>query len=351
MSKKFFFLSLLLCLMAAPVQAEILTINKVPDELKALRAAYVEQMANASTPQKLKKLQHEFEAAKAKSLLSPTFTKNVSSLEKARDLEVKKIQDRYNDRIKAMRKETLVSVERKYQVVFDSFKNQTGKNVKNQYIIDLKRLETKLIRQNDLAGALVVQTARNKAMGISATAATSAPVKKSAATVTKPVAPKPAVKKVASPTPKAAPAQNKVARKAPAPTRRLSAAAPQIYASQTKGLAGSGSNVSNNIYAFDVQLFGNQTWLSFNGYGRQTNNSFGEVYLITPGNQRHQVASWSPDQLKASNYFGVKSAKDVEAIRTDISQLVNATGTYQVEFTYRDGNEPLTIYQVEIKTW
>lgn len=343
MSKKFFFLSLLLFCMAAPLQAEILTIHTEPNELKTLRAAYKQQLKNASTSEKLKQLQNEFEKAKAKSLQSVSFIKNVTSLENARDIEIKKIQTLYNDRIEALKKEALISVERKYQVIFDNFKNNTGKTVKNQYIIDLKRLEDQLIRQNNLAGALVVQTERNKNMGISAPSITT-PAAQTVMAAVKPPAAKGEEKK-------AAPAVKDAPKQAPAPSHKLSAASPQIYASQTKGLAGSGSNIFNNIYAFDIQLFGKQSWLSFNGYGRKTNNSFGEVYLITPAGQRHQVASWSPDQLKASNYYGVKSAKDVKAIKTDISQLINATGTYKVEFTYRDGNEPLTIYQVEIKTW
>ncbi len=349
MSKKFFIFSFFLFCLTTPLQAEILTINQEPAELTRLRDSYNQQMANASTPEKLTQLQKELEDAKAKSLQSPALTKNVASLENARDIEVKKIQTLYNDRIEALKKEALVSVERKYQVVFDNFKNQSSKNVKNQYIVDLKRLEDKLIRQNNLAGALVVQTERNKAMGISAPAVTTAAAPAVVKAVTPPA--KPVVKKAEAPTPPAAPAQKQIATQAAASSRKLSPTNPQVYNSQTQGLAGSGSNVSNNIYSFDVQLFGNQAWLSFNGYGRETNNSFGEVYLITPAGQRHQVASWSPDQLKASNYFGVKSAKDVQAIKADISQYMNATGTYQVEFTYRDGNEPLTIYQVEIKTW
>ncbi|MEN8256687.1 MAG: hypothetical protein ABFS09_02380 [Thermodesulfobacteriota bacterium] len=293
-------------------------------------------MKNASTPEKLQKLQKELEGAKAKSLQSPAFTKKVASLENARDIEIKKIQTLYNERIMALKKEAVNSVERKYQVVFDNFKNKSSKNVKNQYIIDLKRLEDKLIRQNKLAGALVVQTERNKSMGITA-----------AAPAAKAAVPKVARKK-AAPVKKAASVQKQRTKKAAA---KLSATNPKSYRSNTKGLAGSGSNISNNIYAFDIQVFGNQSWLSFNGYGRKTNHSFGEVYLITPAGQRHQVASWSPEQLKASNYYGVKGANDVQAIKTNISQFIKSQGRYKVEFSYRDGNEPLTIYQVEIKTW
>ena len=346
MSKKFFILSFLIFCLATPLQAEILTINQELPELKNLRADYEQQMANASTPERLKKLQDKLQDAKAKSLKSAAVTQKIASLESARDIEIKKIQARYKDRIDALKKEAMDSVERKYQVVFDNFKNNSSKNVKNQYITDLKRLEDQLIRQNNLAGALVVQTERNKAMGISAPAMTLASAIKAAAPAPQPTAPKAAEKKAAAPVQKAAPVQRSAA-----PSHNLSAANPQIYVSKTQGLAGSGSNVINNIYDFDVQLFGNHSLLSFNGYGRETNHTSGEVYLITPSGQRHQVASWSPEQLKANNYYGVKKAKDVEAIQADISQLMTATGTYQVEFKYRDGNEPLTIYQVEIKTW
>ncbi|MBU0681185.1 MAG: hypothetical protein KKD73_07170 [Proteobacteria bacterium] len=341
MSKKFFFISFLLFCLTTPLQAEVLTISQEPAEFKALRAAYEKQLENASTPEKLQQLQQELEAAKEKSLQSPALTQKISSLESARDIEVKKIQTLYNDRIEALKKEAMDATERKYQVVFDNFKNNTAKNVKNQYIVDLKQLEDKLIRQNNLAGALVVQNERNKSMGLSTTAVTS-PVAAAvaAAPVVAPSAPA-----------KPAPVEKKATQTASASSSKLSSANPQSYISKTQGLAGSGSNVVNNIYAFDVQLFGNESWLSFNGYGRTTNSSFGEVYLITPAGQRHQVASWSPDQLKATNYFGVKSANDVQPIKADITQFVNATGTYKVEFIYRDGNEPLTIYQVEIKTW
>lgn len=346
MSKKFFFLSFFLFCLASPLQAEIITVTQEPAELKHLRSTYREQMTNSSTPEKLKQLQKEFEAAKEKSLQAPALKQKITSLENSRDIEVKKTQTLYNDRIEALTKEAMDSVERKYQVIFDTFKDKSGKNVKNQYILDLKRLEDKLIRQNNLAGALVVQTERNKAMGISAASVSVTPASKAAEPPTQPAVPKRAAKKSAEPAPEAAPVQPTAA-----PSPKMSAAHPQIYASQTRGLAGSGSNVAHNVYAFDIPVFGNQTWLSFNGYGRDTNHSFGEVYLITPAGQRHQVASWSPDQLKANNYYGVKSAKDVQSIRSDISQLMTSSGTYQVEFTYKDGNEPLTIYQVEIKTW
>lgn len=343
MTKKFFFLSFFLLFLTTSLHAEILTIDQEPPELKKLQATFEQQMKNASTPAKLNQLRKELEASKAKALQSPTFIKKVSSLEKARDLEVKKIQALYNDRIGALKKEALNSVDQKYQVVFNNFKNKSVKNVKKQYIVELKRLEDKLIRQNNLAGALVVQTNRNKAMGLTGSnTATPAPApKKAPAPVTKT-----AVKKSAAKT--APPAPKKVA--APA-ARKLSAAQPQTYTSKAKGIAGSGSNNTNNTYAFDVQLFGNESWLSFNGYGRKTNNSFGEVYLITPSGQRHQVASWSPKQLKPTNYYGVESAKDVQPIKANISEFVKATGTYKVEFTYRDGNEALHIFQVDIKTW
>jgi hypothetical protein len=338
MSKKFFFISFMLFCLTTPLQAEVLTISQEPAEFKALRAAYEKQLENASTPEKLQQLQQELEAAKAKSLQSPAITQKISSLESARDIEVKKIQALYNDRIEGLKKEAMDATERKYQVVFDNFKNNTAKNVKNQYIVDLKQLEDKLIRLNNLAGALVVQNERNKSMGLSTTVVAAPAVV--AAPVVTPSAPA-----------KSAPVEKKASQTAPASSSKISSANPQSYISKTQGLAGSGSNVVNNIYTFDVQLFGNETWLSFNGYGRTTNSSFGEVYLITPAGQRHQVASWSPDQLKATNYFGVKSANDVQPIKADITQFVNATGTYKVEFIYRDGNEPLTIYEVEIRTW
>ncbi len=338
MYSKFSFLFIFLFCLTTPLQAEILTIDKEPPELTQLRGNYEKQMKNASTPEKLQKLQKEFEDAKAQSLKSPAFTKKVTSIEAARDAEIKKIQALYNERINALKKEAVNSVERKYQVVFDNFKNKSSKNVKQQYVVDLKRLEDKLIRQNNLAGALVVQTERNKAMGIKA----AAPAAKAPAPTPAPAPAPKAVAKKAAPVKKTAPAPKKPAKKA---------SGPQSYVSETKGLAGSGSNNVNNIYTFDVKAAGGQTWLSFNGYGRKTNNSFGEVYLITPSGQRHQVASWSPEQLKATNYYGVKGAADVQPVKADVSNLVTSQGAYKVEFSYRDGNEPLTIYRVELKTW
>jgi hypothetical protein len=349
MSQKFFLLVILLCSLTTPLQAEILTISQEPAELKALRAAYEQQLENATTPAKLQQLQDEFEAAKVKSVQSPAVAQKISSLESARDLEVSKIQNQYNERIEALKKEAVSIIERKYQVVFDNFKNNSAKNVKNQYILDLKRLEDQLIRQNNLAGALVVQNERNKSMGISSPALAAVPTPAAPTAVVAPAVPQAAPVKAAPV--EAKPVEPVKAAPKTAPAALPNADSPQTYSSKTQGIAGSGANVVNNVYAFDIKLFGNQSQLSFHGYGRQTNNTSGDVYLITPAGQRHQVATWSPAQLKASNYFGVKAAQDVNPVTADISAFITSAGTYQVEFVYRDGNEPLTIYQVEIKTW
>lgn len=351
MSQKFFLLVILLCSLTTPLQAEILTISQEPAELKALRAAYEQQLENATTPAKLQQLQDEFEAAKVKSVESTAVAQKISSLESARDLEVSKIQNQYNERIEALKKEAVSIIERKYQVVFDNFKNNSAKNVKNQYILDLKRLEDKLIRQNNLAGALVVQNERNKSMGISSPSLAAVPAPAAPTAAVAPTAPPVAPVKAAPVEAKPVEPVKAAAKAAPAPAGKLSGDNPQTYSSKTQGIAGSGANVVNNIYAFDITQFGGQSQLSFNGYGRETNNTSGDVYLITPAGQRHQVATWSPAQLKASNYFGVKRAQDVNPVTADISAFITTAGTYQVEFIYRDGNEPLTIYQVEITTW
>ena len=107
MYSKFSFLFIFLFCLTTPLQAEILTIDKEPPELKQLRANYEKQLKNASTPAKLQKLQKEFEDAKAKSINSPTFTKKVTSLEAARDAEINKIQALYNERINALKKEAV----------------------------------------------------------------------------------------------------------------------------------------------------------------------------------------------------------------------------------------------------
>lgn len=348
MSKKFFFLCCFLFCLTAPLQANVLTIDQEPAELTAMRSAYEQQMKNVATPEKMAELKNEYERSKKESLRAPTLTKQISALENARDLEIKNIQQRYNARINALKKESLAKVEGKYQALFDSFKDKSARNVKNQYIMKLKTLEDKLIRQNNLAGALVVQTERNKMMGLSTPGTGAA---KAAEKKTQPAADVPLAAKAAPAAAKARATAQPRTEKVTAPTRQASAAKPLIYSNDTKGIAGSGNNVKNNVYSFAMEQFGEHTWLSFNGYGRETNNSYGEVYLVTPSGQRHQVTSWSPDQLKATNFYGVNGADDVRPIKTDISSLVNSKGAYKVEFLYRDGNEPLNIYHVEIKTW
>ncbi|PLX49045.1 MAG: hypothetical protein C0613_09210 [Desulfobulbaceae bacterium] len=350
MSKKFFFLCSFLFCLTAPLQANVLTIDREPAELTAMRSAYEQQMKDVATPEKMAELKSEYESSKKESLQAPVLTKQIASLENARDLEIRKIEQRYNARINALRKEALAKVERKYQTLFDSYKNKNARQIKNQYIMDLKTLEDKLIRQNNLAGALVVQTERNKMMGLSSpgTGAAKTAEKKAPARPAAAVAPAP---KASPAAPKARSAGKAKTEKVTAPTRQASAAKPLIYANDSKGIAGSGNNVKNNVYSFAIEQFGEHAWLSFNGYGRETNNSYGEVYLVTPSGQRHQVTSWSPDQLQATNFYGVNGADDVRPIKTDISSLVNSKGAYKVEFLYRDGNEPLNIYHVEIKTW
>jgi len=41
----------------------------------------------------------------------------------------------------------------------------------------------------------------------------------------------------------------------------------------------------------------------------------------------------------------------VQPVTADLSGKVTSAGQYRIEFKYTDGDEPLNIYRVELKTW
>ena len=138
---------------------------------------------------------------------------------------------------------------------------------------------------------------------------------------------------------------------APQVAGQMTQASPLTYTNSTTGVAGSAGNESNNKYSFAITRFGGNTRLVFYGFGKRGDNSYGDVYLTTPSGTREQVAEWSPRNLKAINIMGVKGYKDVAPIEADISKLVTQAGNYLVEFKYKDGNEALNIFRVELQTW
>nr|MDA3834273.1 hypothetical protein [Spirochaetales bacterium] len=272
-----------------------------------------------------------------------TYIRQKNVLEAAEAREVQAIENKYQARQEKLKSNAVVMVDRKYKVLLANHKQKSQKEIQGQYIVSLKRLEDKFIRQGNLAGALVVQTERKQAMqnsestiaGISQKRATPPPVK-AVAPAPKPQPKKAAVKKVVPP-----PTVKKT---------KPSSSVPKIYSSVNQGFAGSGDNNLNNSYVFDISPTSKGAKLFFYAYGRKSNDSYGEVFVTTPDGSQHQVANWSPDQLKKTSYINVSAAEHVEPITADISEIVVQSGSYKVEFFYRDGNQALIIYKVGIKT-
>lgn len=339
--KKFLLLIAFFTLLPLAGQAKVLTIDTEPAEFIKLRQKYQKQKRSSVTPVQYKKIQQEYERDTERILQSPTYLRQKNAIESAQAQEIRKIEKRYQAKLAKLKKNAVHMVDRKYKTLLDNHKQLSHKAIQSQYIVNLKRLEDKLIRAGDLGGALVVQTERKKAMQdsestISGISEKKASPKKSVA----PRAKKPAKKKAA---PKKATAPVKKVRLPPA-------AIPHVYSSTKKGFAGSGKTSAGNTYTFTINPTGKGAELFFHVYGRKSNDSYGEVFLSTPGGGKYPVAYWSPDQLKPSSYRDVETAQDVIPIKRDISKYVTKEGKYTIEFLYRDGNEALIIYRVGIET-
>jgi len=121
------------------------------------------------------------------------------------------------------------------------------------------------------------------------------------------------------------------------------------YVVQAKGWAGIPEFSKNNVYSFELPEIGDKTTLTFYASGRTSTDTYGDVYLVTPEGKQKRVYRWSPDDFE----IPLKEAmtyRHLKPVRVDISGLVRKPGRYQVRFQYRDGDDPLGILRVEIKS-
>lgn len=328
-----------LVLLPFSVQAGVLTIDTEPPEFIKIKQQYQKQKKASVTPTQYKKLQHNYEKDTEKILQSPTYLRQKNVIETAQAQELQKVEKRYQARLAKLKKNALHMLDLKYKALLDNHKQSSQKAIQSQYIVNLKRLEDKLIRAGDLGGALVVQTERKNAMQNSESTISGISEKKGTVKKTRKAQPK--IKRTVLPK-KTSPAAKKI--------RLPPASSPHVYSSTKKGFAGSGKSSAGNRYSFTINPTKKGAELFFHAYGRKSNDSYGEVYLSTPGGGKYQVAHWSPEQLKQSSFRDVKTAQDIVPITTNISKYVKKEGKYTVEFLYRDGNEALIIYQVGVKT-
>ncbi|HIJ79658.1 MAG: hypothetical protein OEY01_13055 [Desulfobulbaceae bacterium] len=316
-----------LLLSAVTASAGVITITEEPQLLIDLRKAYVAEQANAVMPEDIARAELEYEEAKKKAITVDSYKAKRMAIEKAREKEFAVIKARYQKELAKLEQGTLAAVDKEYQQKNAALKEREVGKVHENYLKKLEKLEKDLIGQSDLAGALVVQTERKKMSLIDPT---------------KPVAAAPAPV-VDAPKAEAAPVV--------APEKDWQTQDNKIHISSVRGVAGSEGNVANNVYPFRLEKLGQNAKLVFYGYGNRSDNSYGEVYLITPDGNRNEVASWSPNKLQGPKFSEVKSYSDVQPIDADISSYVKQAGLYKVEFLYRDGDEALNIYRVELQTW
>ncbi len=324
-----FILGFLLLFSTTSVIAEVLTIESEPPQLIQLRKAYEVEKKQAASPAKVQQLKKKMAAERQDALKTIPYVQKKRALEAARDQELAKINADFKAKLDMLEKDTLSSINKKQQVELAAFKNKTLNRAHTNYIAQLEKLEKQLIVKSDLAGALVVQTERKKQMGTTPKVSTPAES-----------APTPKVEKATLPaTEKSKPVA-------------MSKDNPRSYLSTQEGIAGSSGNMKNNVYSFQVDQVGKNSSLVFHAYGKKTNDTYGEVYLHMPNGKRKEVAEWSPRNLKLSSFYDkASSAKDVKPVEKKISKYVTKPGLYKVEFKYKDGNEALKIYQVQIKTW
>ncbi|MDT8335837.1 MAG: hypothetical protein RQ753_09070, partial [Desulfurivibrionaceae bacterium] len=152
--------------------------------------------------------------------------------------------------------------------------------------------------------------------------------------------PKPAVTK---PAPPPATRPEPAAAK-PAPPQKHT---PQTFVSSIKGLAGDAATTENNVYTFELPSLGETTTLAFWATGRNSLDSYGKVWLITPEGHRVIVGIWKESYLDKPS-TEVFSYYNLKPIAENISRKVTTPGTYKVEFEWTNGKDPLVIYRVEI---
>ncbi len=152
-------------------------------------------------------------------------------------------------------------------------------------------------------------------------------------------APKPVVKK-AAPKPQPVPAEEKKA----APPEKHS---PQTHVSSEQGLAGPPGVNGKNVYTFELPGIGETTTLAFWATGKESLDSYGKVWLITPEGRRNILGIWKESYLDKPS-TEVYSYYNLKPIAEDITRKVTTPGTYKVEFEWTNGKDPLVIYRVEI---
>lgn len=315
------------------VAAEVITIDKEPQQLIELRKNYLEQRQNAVTAAEIAKAEKEFEQARQSALVSDSYRAKKLAIEKAQQKELAAIKARYQKELQKLEQGTLAAVDKQYEKKNAALKEKEVGKLHSNFLASLQKLEKELIAKSDLAGALVVQTERKKMSGVD------------------PQQPLPAEL--------AAKAQEEKAARAAAAAEPPAAPGPewmtqdnQVHVSSVRGVAGAEGNISNNIYTFRLDKPADNAKLVFYGYGnRNSNKSYGEVYLIAPDGNRSEVAEWNPDVLDGPKFEDVKVYTDVKPVETDISSQMKQAGQYRVEFQYKDGDEALNIYRVELQTW
>jgi hypothetical protein len=132
----------------------------------------------------------------------------------------------------------------------------------------------------------------------------------------------------------------------PQPTAKVSRE-PITQVSSVQGLAGAPNFSENNIYSFTLGQIGPTSTLTFYVTGRRSTDSTGNIWLITPDGRRAKAGHWSSSVLDGPA-TEVISYENLKPISADISPWVKTTGTYQVEFEWTGGLDPLVIFRVEI---
>ncbi len=159
----------------------------------------------------------------------------------------------------------------------------------------------------------------------------------------KPVVAKPAPKPVTQKKPETKPAVAKpIANLTPAKEHT-----PQTHVSSVQGLAGNAKTNQNNVYTFNLSGIGSSSTLAFWATGKNSLDTYGKVWLITPEGRRIIVGIWKESYFTAPS-TDITSFYQIQPITEDITKKVSGPGTYKIEFEWTDGKDPLVIYRVEI---
>jgi hypothetical protein len=122
---------------------------------------------------------------------------------------------------------------------------------------------------------------------------------------------------------------------------------PRTQVSSEKGLAGKAGVNEKNVYTFELPSLGETTTLAFWATGRNSLDSYGKVWLITPEGNRVIIGIWKESYFEKPS-TEVYSYYNLKPITENITRKVSGPGTYKVEFEWTNGKDPLFIYRVEI---